>query len=321
MAGGNVGSQIISVDQSPLVDDNKENVEIHNYTLPFTVPGWYADAEQDWPGEARLMKVEKVLFRGKSKHHDIAVFESSAHGKVVVLNNVLQITEKDEFAYQEMLTHLPLCSIPNPKKVLLLGGGDGGILKEVSRHSSVEQIHLCELDEMVINVYKEFFPRIAIGLTDPRVTTYIGDGIEFLKSVAQGTYDAIIIDAFQQMGTLAEELADKSFLESVARALRPGGVMACPADSLWKDEFSVSDTVASCRKIFGGSVNYAWCTVPAYPSGMCGYMLCAMEGRPVDFKHPINPLNPENYGVDNGPPKFYNSEVHTAAFCLPGLAK
>ncbi|KAA8542650.1 hypothetical protein F0562_023851 [Nyssa sinensis] len=225
------------------------------------------------------------------------VFQSSSHGKVVFLDGCIQLTERDEFAYQEMLTHLALCSIPNPKKVLLIGGGDGGILREVSRHSSVERIDICELDKMVIDVYKKFFPDIAIGYEDPRVTVYLGDGVEFIKHVPKGTYDTIILDAFPPIGPSAQQLPDKNFLESVARALRPGGVMSCPAESLWFHHFVVEDTIAHCRKVFKGSINYAWTTVPAYPSGVIGFMLCATEGPPVNFTHPINPIDIETYGA------------------------
>ncbi|KAA8540839.1 hypothetical protein F0562_024802 [Nyssa sinensis] len=205
--------------------------------------------------------------------------------------------------------------------VLLIGGGDGGILREVSRHSCVEQIDICELDKMVIDVYKKFFPDIAIGYEDPRVKVYIGDGVEFMKHVPNGTYDAIIIDAFHMMGPAAQQLSDKSFLESVAKALRPGGVVSCPAESIWLRDFVVEDTIALCRKIFKGSVNYAWTTVPAYSSGVIGFMLCATDGPPVNFKHPINPIDTESYGVAKWPLRFYNSEMHTAAFCLPSFMK
>ncbi|KDO69717.1 hypothetical protein CISIN_1g0378072mg, partial [Citrus sinensis] len=102
-------------------------------------------------GQAHFLEVEKIIFQGKSEYQNMMVFQSSSYGKVFVLDGALQLTEKDECAYQEMITHLPLCSIPNPKKVLLIGGGDGGILREISRHASVEQIHICEIDTMLIN--------------------------------------------------------------------------------------------------------------------------------------------------------------------------
>ncbi|XP_065876181.1 spermidine synthase 2-like [Euphorbia lathyris] len=305
--------------------DDHHNLHLQNHNSianlhSLNIPGWYVDIPYGWSGEAHLYRMEKVLFHGKSEFQEVTVFQSSSHGKIVILNGAIQLTEKDQFVYQEMLTHLALCSIPNPKKVLLIGGGDGGILKEISRHSSVEQIDICEIDEMVINAYNKFFPDIAIGYKDPRVNLHIGHGIEFLKSIPQGTYDVIILDAFQCVGPYEEELGDKWFMETVARGLRPGGVMSSPADSLWLKDFTIADYIAKLRKVFKGSVSYGWCTTPAYVSGMIGFMVCSTEGPPVDFKHPINPLNPENYGVANGPPLYYNSEVHTAAFCLPSFA-
>ncbi|RVX18575.1 Spermidine synthase 2 [Vitis vinifera] len=314
------GNTIVSsVSLLPPETENSSNGDV---CFSSAIPGWYADAPPLWPGEAHVYKVEKVLFRGKSEYQELFIFESATSGKIVILDGYLQLSEKDEFVYQEMLTHLALCSIPNPKKVLLVGGGDGGILREASRHSSLEQIDICEIDKMVIDVvYKQFFPDIAVGFEDPRVSVYIGDGVEFLKSVPEATYDAIILDAFQEMGPSALELADKH-LESVARALRPGGVLSTQAESMWNKNFILEDIIADCRKIFKGSVNYAWTTVPVYSSGVVGFILCATEGPPVDFKHPINPIDAvPNHGVAKGPPKFYNSEVHTAAFCLPSFLK
>ncbi|XLR23878.1 hypothetical protein HN51_070290 [Arachis hypogaea] len=298
-------------------DNVKEQSMIVNGTS-HAFRGWYADGP--WQGEAHLYKMEKVIFEGKSEFQELLVFESAGHGKVAILNGYLQLTEKDEFAYQEMLTHLALCSIPNPKKVLLVGGGDGGILREISRHSSVEHIDICEMDTMIIDVYKQFFPDIAVGYKDPRVHVHIAEGIGFIKSVPQGTYDVIILDAFNSMGPSAKVLSKKSFLESVAKGLRAGGVMSAPADSLWRKGFVVADTIALCKKIFKGSVNYAWTTIPAYPSGAIGFMLCSTEGPEVNFKIPVNPLNPKKNGVAKGPTKFYNNEIHAAAFCLPSFA-
>ncbi|XP_056698523.1 spermidine synthase-like [Spinacia oleracea] len=285
-----------------------------------TIPGWFANKSDEFPGEADLFKAEKVLFAGKSSYQDFLVFENTTYGKIVVLDDELQLSEKDEWAYQEMLTHLPLCSIPNPKKLLLIGGGDGGILREASRHPSLDQIDICELDKMLVDTYATFFPDIAIGYKDPRVKLHLGDGVAFLKSVPQGTYDVVILDAFHVMGPDAKEVVDEGFLESVANALRPGGVLCAPAESFWHPEFELESIIDTCRKIFKGSVNYAWSSVPTYQSGIVGYMLCSTEGPtlPVDFMHPINPLDENiNSGISNQPLKFYNSEMHTAAFILP----
>uniref|UniRef100_A0A803LB90 PABS domain-containing protein n=1 Tax=Chenopodium quinoa TaxID=63459 RepID=A0A803LB90_CHEQI len=211
-----------------------------------------------------------------------------------------------------MLTHLPLCSIPNPKKLLVIGGGDGGILREASRHPSLEQIDICELDQMTVDVYATYFPDIAIGYKDPQVKLHVGDGVAFLKSVPQGSYDVVILDAFHVIGSLgydANELVEEGLLETVAKALRPGGVLCAGAESFWNQEFDLESNISMCRKILKGSVNYAWSSVPFYQSGVIGYMLCSTEGPPVDFLHPVNPLDEkENSGISNQPLKFYNSE-------------
>ncbi|KAI4384282.1 hypothetical protein MLD38_002459 [Melastoma candidum] len=289
--------------------------------MPSVIPGWFSEISPMWPGEAHSLKVEKILFQGKSDYQDVIVFQSAAYGKVLVLDGVIQLTERDECAYQEMITHLPLCSIPSPKKVLVIGGGDGGVLREVSRHSSVEKIEICEIDKMVVEVSKKFFPDVAVGFDDPRVTLHIGDGVAFLKAVPEGTYDAVIVDSSDPIGP-AQELFERPFFESVEKALRPGGVICTQAESMWLHMHIIEDIVANCRQVFKGSVNYAWTTVPTYPSGVIGFMLCSKEGPEVDFKHPTNPIDTdENISKFKHPLKFYNSEIHTAAFCLPSFAK
>ncbi|KAF9624602.1 hypothetical protein IFM89_012024 [Coptis chinensis] len=297
-----------------------ENKESSN-CMSSVIPGWFSEISPMWPGEAHSLKVEKILFQQKSKYQDVMVFQSSTYGKVLILDGVIQVTERDECAYREMITHLPLCSIPNPKKVLVIGGGDGGVLCEVSRHSSVEQIDICEIDAMVVDVSKQHFPDLAVGFQDPRVTLHIGDGVAYLNAVPEGTYDAIIVDSSDPIGP-AQELFEKPFFQSVAKALRPGGVVCTQAESIWLHMHIIENIVANCRQIFKGSINYAWTTVPTYPSGVIGFMLCSTEGPAVDFKHPVNPLDEnEDHSKAKGPLKFYNPEIHSAAFCLPSFAK
>ncbi|KAL9265275.1 Spermidine synthase-like protein [Drosera capensis] len=314
-------------------------------SISAVIPGWFSEISPMWPGEAHSLKVEKILFQGKSLYQDVMVFESATYGKVLVLDGVIQLTERDECAYQEMITHLPLCSIPNPKKVLVIGGGDGGVLREVARHASVEHIDICEIDEMVVNVSKQFFPDVAVGYADSRVSLHVGDGVKFLKDVPEETYDAVIVDSSDPIGP-AQELFEKPFFESVAKALRPGGVVCTQAESIWLHMHIIEDIVANCCQIFKGSVNYAWTTVPTYPRhvhyGVIGFMLCSTEGPAVDFKHPVNPIDAIEVSSKR-PLKFYNSEVidvgshaidmlkrplhhrcsrlHRAAFCLPTFAK
>ncbi|KAI5407038.1 hypothetical protein KIW84_053338 [Lathyrus oleraceus] len=294
---------------APKIIDAKGNDEEAESDDHPQIPGWFAEHCPIWPGEAHFLKVDNICFQGKSQFQDMLVFQvrryeqfripifrviddgvelqTLTYGKVFVLDGALQLTEKDECSYQEMMTHLPLCSIPNPKKVLLFGGGDGGILREISRHSSVKHIDICEIDTMLIDVYKKYFPDIAIGYKDPRVQLHVTDGTLFLKSVAKGTYDAIIVDAFDPIRS-DHELFETEFFELISKALRPGGVLCIQAESF---------------------------------CGVIGFLLCSTEGPHVDFRNPVNPIGPENYGVSRYPLKYYNSEYHSASFCLPSFAK
>ncbi|CAH9071245.1 unnamed protein product [Cuscuta europaea] len=324
MAEVGTAAAVVTGDEPQLKQANGEGEVGNKDGLCFSsvIPGWFSEISPMWPGEAHSLKVEKILFQGKSDYQNLMVFQSATYGKVLVLDGVIQLTERDECAYQEMITHLPLCSIPNPKKVLVIGGGDGGVLREVSRHSSVEQIDICEIDKMVVEVSKQFFPDVAVGFEDHRVTLHIGDGVAFLNNVPEGTYDAVIVDSSDPVGP-AQELFEKPFFQSVAKALRPGGVVCTQAESIWLHMHIIEDIVANCRQVFKGSVNYAWTTVPTYPSGVIGFMLCSTEGPEVDFKKPINPLSSEDdsHTETKGSLKFYNSEIHSAAFCLPSFAK
>ncbi|XP_007038991.2 PREDICTED: spermine synthase isoform X1 [Theobroma cacao] len=274
-----------------------------------------------WPGEAHSLKVENILYRGKSDYQEVLVFESSTYGKVLVLDGIVQLTEKDECAYQEMIAHLPLCSIRSPKTVLVVGGGDGGVLREIARHSSVERIDICEIDKMVIDVSKKFFPELAVGFEDPRVCLHVGDAVEFLRHVPKGKYDAIIVDSSDPVGP-AQELVEKPFFETIARALRPGGVLCNMAESMWLHTHLIEDMISICRETFKGSVHYAWASVPTYPSGVIGFLICSTEGPPVDFVNPINPIEKLDGAYHHKRElRFYNSEMHRAAFALPSFLK
>lgn len=274
-----------------------------------------------WPGEAHSLKVEKVLFKEESKYQEVLVFESVSYGNVLVLDGIVQLTEKDECAYQEMIAHLPLCSIESPKNVLVVGGGDGGVLREIARHNSVELIDICEIDQLVIDVSKKFFPDLAVGFEDPRVHLHVGDAIEFLKQAPEGKYDAIIVDSSDPVGP-AQELVERPFFETIAAALRPGGILCNMAESMWLHTHLIQDLLSICRGIFKGSICYAWASVPTYPSGVIGFLLCSMEGPPVDFVHPVNPIEAlDDAVVHKRPLKFYNSEMHRAAFALPTFVK
>ncbi|KAL2619935.1 hypothetical protein R1flu_000140 [Riccia fluitans] len=286
-------------------------------------PGWFSEIGPMWPGEARSLKVEKPLFDDQSDFQHVQVFKSETYGKVLVLDGVIQLTERDEFSYQEMISHLPMCSVKDPKRVLVIGGGDGGVLRELSRHSSIERIDMCEIDKMVVEVSKGYFPDVAIGFKDPRVNLVIGDGVKFLQDAEAGIYDVIIVDSSDPVGP-AEGLFQRPFYMNLTRALRPGGVACTQAESIWLHLPIIKEVMTICSEIFKGSLGYAWTSVPTYPSGTIGFMLLSTDGpTKVNFKQPVNPIEEIVTGeaAKTRPLKYYNSEVHSAAFVLPQFVK
>jgi len=142
--------------------------------------GWFFEICPMWPGMGFSLQIEKVLYSGESRFQKIDVYQTRHHGKMLTLDGIIQLTESDEFAYQEMLAHVPLFAHPNPENVLVIGGGDGGILREVCRHDCVKNVDFCEIDEEVIRVSRQFLPTLACGFDDSRINIHIGDGNAFV---------------------------------------------------------------------------------------------------------------------------------------------
>lgn len=253
--------------------------------------------------------------------------ETEAFGTVLLLDGVIQCTDRDEFSYQEMITHLPACSLAKPPtKALVVGGGDGGVLRELSRHTSLEEIHIAEIDGMVIDVSKKYFPQMAVGFDDPRVTVNVCDGIKFVQDAPENTYDLIVVDSSDPVGP-AEVLFQRPFFEYMHRALKPGGIVCTQAESVWYHMDIIKSLATMCKDVFaGGSVNYAFTTIPTYPSGQIGFMVCSKKpadgsDKPVDPRVPKGtvPSGPEQKGYS--PLKYYNPDIHKAAFVLPTFAQ
>jgi len=192
-------------------------------THPTIKDGWFREISDMWPGQAMTLKVNQIIHHEKSQYQDVLIFESSDYGMVLVLDNVIQCTERDEFAYQEMITHLGMFAHPNPKKVLVIGGGDGGVLREVVKHEGVEEAVLCDIDEAVIRLSKKYLPGMSVGFQHPKVKVHVGDGFKFLEDY-KDTFDVIITDSSDPEGP-AESLFKKPYFELLHGALREGGVI------------------------------------------------------------------------------------------------
>lgn len=180
-------------------------------------------------GFGMTVQVTEELCSKRSEFQKIDVYQTSKLGRMLLLDGIIQLTEFDEFAYHEMLAHIPLFAHENPKRLLVVGGGDGGVLREAGKHPELEVMDICEIDAEVIETAKKFFPNVSCGYDDPRVAVHIADGSEFIKD-RPGYYDVIIVDSTDPGGPGAP-LFGEQFYRDMKKALRPGGVIATQAES------------------------------------------------------------------------------------------
>lgn len=173
---------------------------------------------------------------------------SETYGRVLLLDDVIQCTERDEFAYQELISMIPLCAHPNPEKVLIVGGGDGGVAREVIKHPSVKEVYQVEIDGRVVEVSKKFLPFMSSGFDSPKMNLTIGDGFEFMKNHKE-EFDVIITDSSDPVGP-AVSLFQDSYFELMKRALKPGGIICSQGSNFWIDVKHVKDTIDACKLAF-----------------------------------------------------------------------
>lgn len=275
--------------------------------------GWFSERGELWPGQAMSLEIDEILHHSQSDFQDILVFRSKTYGVVLVLDGVIQCTERDEFAYQEMIAHLPLHCHTNVRDVLIIGGGDGGVVREVLKHSSVESVTLCEIDPCVVQVAKEFLPSMSSSLSDKRVKIVHADGSKFLKEHL-AAYDVIITDSSDPIGP-AETLFQPTFFEAVCKSLRSEGILCTQGECMWLHAQLIKPLLDACRQLFP-VVEYAYTTIPTYPSGQIGFVICAKRDD-IDVKNPVR--SPTEMMINTL--QYYNTDIHKAAFVLPQFAK
>jgi len=274
--------------------------------------GWFSEIDETlWPGHCFSLQCEKVLYEAKSKYQDVLVFNNKQFGNVLVLDNPIQVTELDEFSYQEMISFLPLNCHPNPERVLIIGGGDGGVAREVAKHPLVKHITQCEIDEDVVKVSKQFLPYMAKGFDDPKVNLYIGDGFEFMDK-HRNEFDVIITDSSDPEGP-AQTLFQASYYELMKNALKPDGIVCCQGETFWIMSETIANIIEFAGNIFP-SVSYAQTQIPSYPTGCIGFVICSLEEN-KSFAKPTHQFDDET--VEKLELKYYNSEIHEASFVLP----
>jgi len=277
--------------------------------------GWFMEKNSQWPGQANSLEVKEVLLHEKTKYQDLMVFKSATWGNVLVLDGVIQLTERDESSYQEMMAHLPMFAHERPSRVLIIGGGDGGVLREVVKHECVEKVTMCEIDGGVVAASKKYFPSVSTGFGHAKAELIIGDGVGFAEAAKDNTFDVIIVDSSDPVGP-AEKLFSKEFYENAHRILTPGGIMCTQGECLWVH----ADLIEAMLKENGApfaSAEYASIQVPTYPSGQIGAFL-ARKAATVGSASCRSPARPVPEAMDL---RYYTEDMHTAAFALPAFIR
>lgn len=268
---------------------------------------WFT--EKQTPALSLSLAVTETLHHEKSIYQDIAVLDTIQCGRMLVLDGMVMTTEADEFVYHEMLTHVALFTHPNPEKVLIIGGGDGGTIREAVKHQKVTEVVLAEIDERVVAVSKQFLPSLSTGFADKRVKLAIGDGIKHVQE-HENYYDVILIDSTEPVGPGAV-LFSKQFYRNVHQALKPDGIMVAQTESPFVNGTLIQRIYKDISGLFPLTHLYYVC-IPTYPSGMWTFTMGSKKYDPLNI--------PKNNQLPF-PTKYYNFGVHHGAFLLPELAK
>lgn len=260
------------------------------------------------------IKVDKQLYSAQSEFQRIDVFESKEFGRFLTLDGFMMLTEKDEFIYHEMITHVPMSVHPNPKKVLIIGAGDGGVVRELVQYACVEHIDLVEIDELVIEAAKKYLPLTASKLDDPRVHIHIEDGLKYIR-FCENEYDLIIVDSTDPFGP-GEGLFTREFYGSCYKALKEDGIMVNQHESPFYDADVAAMQRAHQRIIECFPISRVYqAHIPTYPSG---HWLFGFASKKY---HPVKDMSASVWKANNIETKYYNSNLHRGAFYLPNYVQ
>ncbi|MCS6891851.1 MAG: polyamine aminopropyltransferase [Rhodovarius sp.] len=271
--------------------------------------------ESLYPAWGQRFRIKRELARVQSRFQDIMVFESDSHGRVMLLDGVVQITERDEFVYQEMITHVPLLAHGEARRVLIIGAGDGGVLRRVLQHTSVERAVMVEIDGEVIRLAKEHMPGIAgDAWNDPRAEVIVGDGIDYVRTAPPDSFDVVIVDSTDPIG-VGEVLFTEEFYANAARLLSARGLIVNQCGVPFMQAEELRETHLRRAKSFPDT----WAYVAAVPTYVGGYMTLGWGAKdPTLRRHDVATIRAraEAAGI-LGTTRYWTPEVHVAAFHLP----
>ena len=268
--------------------------------------------ERLYPGYGQYFTQEQVLFAHRTEHQELIIFRNAEFGSVMALDGIIQTTERDEFIYHEMMTHLPLLAHGDARRVLIIGGGDGGILREVLKHRTVEQVTQVEIDQAVIDLCRQYLPNHSAGaFDDPRAQIVIGDGVEFVNT-CRTTFDLIISDCTDPVGP-GEVLFTSRFYEGCKRCLNPGGVFVAQNGVPFLQPEEMVTTRRRLGPYFADQTFYTT-AVPTYVGGVMAFAWATDDSslRQLD-----QASVQRRYAASGIQTRYYNPAVHLASFALP----
>ncbi len=273
---------------------------------------WYTEKHTDAAGIT--LRIRKSLFSGESEFQKLDIVETDEYGRMMLLDGLVMVTERDEFVYHDMVTHPALFTQPNPKKVLVIGGGDGGTIREIVRHPEVELAVLCEIDGLVIEKSIELLPSMAceIGGSNPKVKLHVDDGIAYIKE-HRGEFDIILVDSTDPIGP-AVGLFEEGFYQTVFAALKEDGIMVAQSESPFYHADIQKDMYHNLRAVFP-IVEMYQAFIPTYPSGLWSFAFASKQ------YHPIKDFDRERAAQRKFHTRYYNEDLHLGAFMLPTFAR
>ena len=270
---------------------------------------WFT--EKHTPHAGITLELGKTLFDRKSGFQRVQVVETLEFGRMLLLDGCVMVTDRDEFIYHEMIAHPALLAHPDPERVLIVGGGDGGSVREALKHPEARSIELVEIDGMVIEASRQWFPALAAGLDDPRVAVRVADGLAHLEG-RPGGYDVILVDSMDPVGEAAK-LFTAPFFRTVKAALRPGGIAVFQSESPFYHTDILRDLVLALRKTFRHAAPYL-AHIPTYPSGLWSFTYATDAADPLT-------VQPRAGGPWLNDLKYFHPGLFHAAFALPNYLR
>lgn len=276
---------------------------------------WFTEDLAIVPGTRLSVRIVAAIHAEQSPFQQISIYDTVGCGRMLTLDNVIQTTEFDEFAYHEMISHVPLFAHPDPRKVLIIGGGDGGTVREAIRHPNIERIDMCEIDRRVVELCIEHMPALSNRLNDPRVRLLYEDGAAWAKK-HKNEYDVILVDSSDPIGP-AEVLFREPFYRSCMDALKDDGILVTQAENFFLHPTIIREIFDFGKRLFPVH-QYYYTTVPTYPGGMIGFTFFSKRYRNADnFEAKLQ--GPGYDFVKNL--RYWNPEIQRTAFLLPQFAR